>query len=120
MIDWFERNRGTPFETAPMPWLDHKYAGHDINRDAFMMNLAENRNLARFMYSDWHPQVFLAMHQMGSNGPRFFVPPKYDPIDTNQDPLIWREAALLGGAMALATIALKAITTPYNPQSADR
>jgi hypothetical protein len=29
------------------------------------------------------------------------VPPNYDPIDTNQDPLIWREAALLGSAMAL-------------------
>ena len=42
-----------------MPWLYHKYAGHDINRDAFMMNLAENRNLARFFYSEWHPQVFL-------------------------------------------------------------
>ena len=50
---------------------------------------------------EWHPQVFLAMHQMSSNGPRFFVPPNYDPIDTNQDPLIWREAALLGSAMAL-------------------
>ena len=35
-----------------MPWLYHKYAGHDINRDAFMMNLAENRNLARFFYTD--------------------------------------------------------------------
>jgi hypothetical protein len=45
--------------------------------------------------------VFLAMHQMGPNGPRFFVPPNYDPIDTNQDPLIWREAALLGSAMAM-------------------
>jgi hypothetical protein len=41
------------------------------------------------------------MHQMGPNGPRFFVPPNYDPIDTNQDPLIWREAALLGSAMAM-------------------
>ena len=49
-----------------MPWLYHKYAGHDINRDAFMMNLAENRNLARFFYTEWHPQVFLTMHQMGS------------------------------------------------------
>ena len=42
------------------------------------------------------------MHQMGPNGPRFFVPPNVDPIDTNQDPLIWRTAGLLGGAMALA------------------
>src|SRR6185436_1785233 len=34
-------------------------------------------------------------------GPRMFVPPVADPIDRNYDPIIWREAALLGGAMAL-------------------
>ncbi|MBI2833347.1 MAG: hypothetical protein HYX76_02850 [Acidobacteria bacterium] len=101
VVNWFEKNRGTPFEAAPMPWLYHRYVGHDINRDAFMMNLAENRNLARFFYTEWHPQVFLTMHQMGSKGPRFFVPPNYEPIDPNYDPLIWREAGLLGHAMAL-------------------
>ena len=84
-----------------MPWLYHKYAGHDLNRDAFMMNTAESRNLARFFYTEWHPQVFLSMHQMDSSGPRMFVPPVADPIDRNYDPIIWREAALLGGAMAL-------------------
>ncbi|MGC4085165.1 MAG: hypothetical protein QM736_24365 [Vicinamibacterales bacterium] len=78
-----------------------EYAGHDINRDMFMLNLAENRNFAKFMYSDWHPQVFLTMHQMEDNGPRFFAPPNTDPIDPNSDPLIWRSAALLGGAIAL-------------------
>ena len=41
------------------------------------------------------------MHQMESNGPRFFAPPNVDPIDPNYDPLIWREAALLGSAMTL-------------------
>lgn len=101
VTDWYEKNKGTEWEGGPMPWLYQKYAGHDINRDAFMMNLAENRNLAKFMYSDWHPQVFLTMHQMEDNGPRFFVPPNTDPIDPNSDPLIWRSAALLGGAMAL-------------------
>ena len=84
-----------------MPWLYHKYVGHDINRDAFMMNLAENRTLARFFYTQWHPQVFLTMHQMGGRGARLFVPPNYDPMNPNYDPLIWREAALLGQAMAL-------------------
>src|SRR5919201_1138344 len=84
-----------------MPWLYHKYVGHDLNRDAFMMNMPENRNLARFFYTEWHPQIFLTMHQMGIKGPRFFVPPNYEPIDPNYDPLIWREAALLGQAMAL-------------------
>jgi hypothetical protein len=99
--DWHAKMRGTPFDGGQMPWSYHKYVGHDINRDAFMLNMAENRSLARFFSREWHPQVFLTMHQMGSNGPRYFVPPNHDPIDTNQDPLIWREAALLGGAMAL-------------------
>jgi hypothetical protein len=102
VVDWFESNRGTPFEAAPMPWLYQKYAGHDINRDAFMLNLAENRTLANFFYGEWHPHVFLSMHQMGPRGPRFFVPPNYDPIDPNHDPLIWRTAGLLGSAMSLA------------------
>ena len=101
VVDWFKQHRGSPFESSPMPWLYHKYAGHDINRDAFMLNLMENRALARFLYGEWHPQVFLTMHQMGSRGPRFFVPPNYDPIDPNYDPLIWRTAGLLGHAIAL-------------------
>jgi hypothetical protein len=100
VTDWYTKQKGTPFEGGPMPWLYHEYAGHDINRDAFMMNLAENRSLAAFFYGEWHPQVFLTMHQMGTTGPRFFVPPNVDPIDTNYDPLIWRTAGLLGGAMA--------------------
>jgi hypothetical protein len=101
-VDWYRKWRGTEFEGAPMPWLYHRYVGHDINRDAFMMHMAENRSLARFFYREWHPQVFLSMHQMGARGPRFFVPPNYDPIDPNYDPLIWRTAGLLGHAMALA------------------
>ncbi len=102
VVDWYDKERGTPFEGGPMPWLYHKYVGHDINRDGFMMNMAENRNLSRFFYTQWHPQVFLTMHQMGVNGPRFFAPPNYDPIDPNYDPIIWREAGLLGSAMTLA------------------
>ncbi|MDP1572244.1 MAG: M14 family metallopeptidase [Vicinamibacterales bacterium] len=101
-VDWYNRWRGTDFEGSPMPWLYHKYVGHDINRDAFMMNVVENRSLAHFFYREWHPQVFLSMHQMGQRGARYFVPPNYDPIDPNHDPLIWRTAGLLGHAMALA------------------
>jgi hypothetical protein len=101
VVDWYERNKGTAFEGAPMPWLYHRYVGHDINRDAFMLNMSENRSLAHFFYREWHPQVFLTMHQMGARGPRFFLPPNYDPIHPNYDPLIWRTAGLLGHAMAL-------------------
>jgi hypothetical protein len=101
VVDWYRKGQSTPFEGGPIPWLYHKYVGHDINRDGFMMNMVENRNLSRFFYTAWHPQVFLTMHQMGSNGPRFFAPPNYDPIDPNYDPLIWREAGLLGSAMTM-------------------
>src|SRR5262245_10583187 len=100
VVSWNQTTKGTQYEGSPLPWLYHRYAGHDINRDAFMMNLAESRNLARFMYTEWHPQVFLSMHQMDSSGPRMFVPPVSDPIDRNYDARIWREAALLGSAMA--------------------
>lgn len=101
-VDWYKKWKGTEFEGSNMPWLYHRYVGHDINRDSFMMNMAENRTLADFFYRRWHPQVFLAMHQMGPRGPRFFVPPNADPIDPNYDPLVWRTAGLLGHAMALA------------------
>jgi hypothetical protein len=101
VVDWYNKNKGTAFEGGAMPWPDHKYAGHDINRDAFMMNLAESRNLARFFYREWHPQVFLSMHQMDDSGARFFAPPVADPVDPNVDPIAWREAALLGSAMTL-------------------
>ncbi len=101
-VDWYRKWKGTEFEGTSMPWLYHKYVGHDINRDAFMMNMAENRSLAEFFYRRWHPQVFLTMHQMGPRGARYFVPPNLDPIDRNYDPLVWRTAGLLGHAMALA------------------
>jgi hypothetical protein len=101
VVDWYNKQKGTPYEGGPMPWLYHKYAGHDLNRDAFMMNMAESRNLSRFFYTNWHPQVFLTMHQMETNGPRFSAPPNVDPIDRNDDPIIWREAGLLGSAMTL-------------------
>ncbi len=101
VVDWYTAQKGQPWEGGPMPWLYHKYAGHDLNRDAFMQNMAENRTLATAFYREWHPHVFLTQHQMGVRGPRFFAPPNYDPIDRNYDPLIWRTAGLLGHAIAL-------------------
>lgn len=100
-VDWYRKGKGTEYEGTDLPGLYHRYAGHDLNRDAFMLNMAENRAMADFFYRRWRPQVFLAMHQMGQYGARFFVPPNTDPIAPNYDPLIWRTAGLLGNAMAL-------------------
>jgi hypothetical protein len=102
VVDWYKSSLGQPWEGEDMPWLYSKYVGHDINRDFFMLTQVENRRFADVFYREWRPQVFLTMHQMGGKGSRFFVPPNYEsePVDPNYEPLLWREAGLLGHAMA--------------------
>ena len=99
-IDWYERYLATPFEGGQMPWLYQKYAGHDNNRDWFMLNLKETRILTEVMYHEWYPTISYDVHQMGNRGARFFVPPFFDPVNPNVDPLIHQSLLLIGGHMA--------------------
>ncbi|HEY3175438.1 MAG TPA: M14 metallopeptidase family protein [Candidatus Polarisedimenticolia bacterium] len=100
-VEWYRKNLGTPFEGGRMPWLYHHYAGHDNNRDFFMLALEETRMINRVLYHDWFPQIYLDEHQMGSTGPRLFVPPFVDPLNPNIPALLWRMTALIGSNMAL-------------------
>ena len=100
IVDWYEKYLGTPYEGGRMPWLYQKYAGHDNNRDWFMLNLKETRTLTRIMYHEWYPSISWDVHQMGSRGARLFVPPFYDPVNPNVDPLIHQSLLLVGGHMA--------------------
>lgn len=100
VVDWYRANKDTPFEDAPLPDLYHKYAGHDTNRDSFMLALVETRYLNTLTYRDWLPEVVLDKHQMGSNRARIFVPPFKNPPNPNIDPLVWSEVNQLGQAMA--------------------
>ena len=100
LVDWHEANLGTPFEGSPLPELYHPYAGHDLNRDAFMLTQLETRHLARVLYQDWLPEVYLDVHQMGNSRARIFVPPYKNPANPNVDPLIWTESNILGQTMA--------------------
>ena len=102
VVDWYNKNVGTKYENAPLPWLYHKYVGHDNNRDWFMLNLDETKVVTKFYFQDWFPPVLYDIHQMGRTGARLFVPPFLDPLNPNIHPLIWRGINLLGTHMAEA------------------
>ncbi|HEV8238964.1 MAG TPA: M14 family metallopeptidase [Thermoanaerobaculia bacterium] len=98
--DWYEKNKGTPYEGGPLPWLYHHYVGHDDNRDFYMLTQKETQVVNDVLYRRWFPQAFLDEHQMGSTGPRMFVPPQTDPLAPEVDSLIFRQADLLGTNMS--------------------
>ena len=41
VTDWYNKYLGTPQEGSNPPWLYHTYAGHDDNRDMFLLSLKE-------------------------------------------------------------------------------
>ncbi|MFL6246293.1 MAG: M14 metallopeptidase family protein, partial [Thermoanaerobaculia bacterium] len=101
VTDYYRKYVGTKYEGGRLPWLYHHYAGHDNNRDWYMLTQPETRALSRAVYHEWNPQVFVDEHQMGSEGPRMFIPPFADPLDPDVHPLIWREVNMIGSNMAL-------------------
>ncbi|MBN2430597.1 MAG: peptidase M14 family protein [Acidobacteria bacterium] len=101
VTDWYTKTHGTEYEGARLPYLYHPYTGHDNNRDGYMMTQAEARLVSKVLYQEWFPQAFIDHHQMGSYGARFYIPPYYDPVQTDVDPLIWREHLLYGAQMAV-------------------
>jgi hypothetical protein len=100
VADWYRKTLGTPHEGSDPPELYHHYAGHDNNRDWFMLNLAETQALTRLFWKEWFPQVVYDVHQQGQNGSRFFIPPFHDPANPHIDPLLLREVGLLGHKVA--------------------
>ncbi len=101
VAEWYERSIGTPWEgRASMPKLYQKYAGHDNNRDWFMLNLQETRNTTKVLYEQWFPTIVWDVHQMGNEGARLFVPPFYDPKNQNVHPGIDQTLLIIGGHMA--------------------
>jgi len=102
VVAWYRQYKGTRYEGGPLPWLYHPYVGHDNNRDWFMLTQVETRLVTRVLYHDWFPEVVYDVHQMGSNGPRLFLPPFADPVNPNLDPMLVEATNLVGTAMASA------------------
>ena len=100
VANWYRKTLGTTFEGTSPPELYHHYAGHDNNRDWFMLNLKETQAVTRLFWQEWFPQIVYDVHQMGQNGARFIIPPFFDPPNPNIPPLILREVGLMGYKMA--------------------
>ena len=100
VTDWYRKYVGTKYEGGRMPWLYHPYVGHDDNRDWYMLTQKETQAMTRTAYHEWFPQIWLDEHQMGSVGPRLFVPPYTDPIANSISPLMWRGINVIGSTMA--------------------
>ena len=115
VTNWYNKYLNTRFEGCRLPYLYHKYTGHDINRDWYMLSQRETSLTVSKIYNVWHPQIVLDMHQMGPNAPRLFLPPYIDPVDPNIDPIIVSKSAMLGQAIASDLIAQgkKGIITNY-------
>ena len=94
--NWYNHHVGTKYEGSRLPILYHHYAGHDNNRDWFMFNLKESQLVAPVLYQQWFPEIVYDQHQMGSRGPRIFLPPYKDPINPNVPSLLLSEVNMLG------------------------
>src|SRR5690606_31226035 len=95
VVRWYRQTLGTPYEGTSPPELYQHYAGHDNNRDWFMFNLQETRVWGPIIFREWLPSIIWDVHQMGSGGARFFVPPFFDPPNpgSGSDPPQRRMAA---------------------------
>src|SRR6266404_427872 len=100
VADWYRKTLSTPFEGKEPPEIYHYYAGHDDNRDWFMLNLRETRLVTQLFWKQWFPEIVYDIHQQGTTGSRLFIPPFYDPPNPRIDPILLRQVGLIGSKMA--------------------
>jgi hypothetical protein len=96
VVDHYNKYKDTKYDGASQPGLYHKYVGHDNNRDFVALTQDDTKAIAAIYNKDWFPQVLVEKHQMGSNGPRYFVSPPHDPIAENIDAGLWNWMKIFG------------------------
>lgn len=99
--NWYMRNTDTlKRTTSNLPRLYQKYIGHDNNRDFYMMNMSESKNMSRQQYIEWMPQILYNHHQTGPAGTVVAGPPYRDPFNYVYDPLLVTGIDAVGAAMS--------------------
>ncbi|MEN9685864.1 MAG: hypothetical protein RLZZ28_1650, partial [Bacteroidota bacterium] len=98
--NWYMRQAQQEKRTTDqLPRLYEKYAGHDNNRDFYMLNLKESQNIARQLFVEWFPQIMYNHHQTGPPGAVVAGPPFRDPFNYVFDPLVMTSLDAVGAAM---------------------
>ena len=96
VVNHYKKYKGTKYEGSSFPGVYHQYVGHDNNRDFVILSQTDTKAIAAIYNKTWFPQVMVEKHQMGSTGPRYFVPPMHDPIAENIDAEVWTWTTLFG------------------------
>ena len=99
VAEWYRQNLGTPYEVSPLPALWQEYVGHDNNRDGYMLNMLESREITKATL-ETQPLVFYTQHQTAPFPGRIYLPPFADPISGNMHPLMLRWLNLIGMSIA--------------------
>jgi hypothetical protein len=99
VVDWYRKNVGGPYETAPLQELYQKYIGHDNNRDAYMLNVPESRVIGR-VWREWEPQIIYVHHQTAPFPTRIWLPPFAEPIAPRVPAVMSREVNAIGMLIA--------------------
>lgn len=98
--NWYMKEKDSlKRSTANLPKLYEKYAGHDNNRDFYMMNLKETQNIANQLFIEWLPQIMYNHHQAGPAGTVVAGPPYRDPFNYVFDPTVLTTLDAVGAAM---------------------
>ncbi len=98
--DWYMREPDPKKRSlAGLPRMYQKYAGHDNNRDFFMLNLRETQNMGRQLFVEWIPQIMYNHHQAGPAGTIVAGPPYRDPYNYVFDPIVMTSLDAVGAAM---------------------
>jgi hypothetical protein len=98
--NWYMKEKDPKKRTlSGLPRLYEKYAGHDNNRDFFMLNLKETQNIGRQLFIEWIPQIMYNHHQAGPAGTVVAGPPYRDPFNYVFDPVLLTGLDAVGAAM---------------------